>query len=83
MAEEEKIIKKLLGANMDIDLVTAPKDIHWKQDKCPWNVLEKTQEHKCAVKNISICPHFCGIEYADKVLCSYPNKNSKKEKERN
>lgn len=68
-------IKKLKGANMDIDLATPDVEIHWEQDKCPWNLKEKTDEHKCAVKNISLCPYFCGIEYPDKVLCSYPNKN--------
>ena len=79
--ENNKIIKKLDGANMDIDLVTAPEKIHWKQDKCPWNVAEDTNKHKCAVKNVSICPYFCGIEYLDKVLCCYPHKNPYKEKE--
>lgn len=71
-------IRKLKGANMDIDLVSLEKKIHWKQDKCPWNITEKTKKHKCAVKNISICPYFCGIEYLDKVLCCYLNKNPKK-----
>ena len=54
-------MKKLKGANMDIDLTTE-KDISWKQDKCPWNQAEKTNEHKCAVKNVSICKYFKGIE---------------------
>jgi hypothetical protein len=81
MEEENKNIKKLDGANMDIDLTTEQKDITWKQDKCPWNAVEETSEHKCAVKNVSICPYFCGIEYQDNVLCSYPNKNPLKEKE--
>jgi hypothetical protein len=76
---EEKI-KKLKGANMDIDLATPEVKIHWEQDKCPWNLKEKTEKHKCAVKNDSICPYFCGIEYPDKVLCSYPHKNSLKMK---
>ena len=73
-------IKKLIGANMGIDLASAKKKIHWKQDKCPWNVVEKTKKHKCALKNISICPYFCGVEYLDKVLCCYPYKNTKKKK---
>ena len=73
---EEKIIK-LSGANMDIDLTTE-KDVSWSQDKCPWNETGKSKEHKCAIKNISICPYFCGIEYIDKVLCCYPNKNPNK-----
>lgn len=79
--ENNKTIKKLDGANMDIDLVTAPEKIHWKQDKCPWNVAENANEHKCAVKNVSICPYFCGIEYLDTVLCCYPHKNPYKGKE--
>jgi len=79
--ENNKFIKKLDGANMDIDLVTAPEKIHWKQDKCPWNIAENTDKHKCAVKNVSICPYFCGIEYLDKVLCCYPYKNPYKGKE--
>ena len=46
------IIKKLNGANMDIDLATDSKNISWAQDKCPWNEKENTNEHKCAVKNV-------------------------------
>ena len=76
-----KIIRKLDGANMDIDLVTSEDQIVWKQDPCPWNVVEKTSEHKCVVKNISICPYFCGIEYLDYVLCSYPHENPLSDKE--
>ncbi len=64
-------INELKGANMDIDLVS--DNLEWPQDKCPWNVSENTKEHKCAVKNISICKYFCGIKYLDTVLCSYPN----------
>jgi len=78
MENEKQIIKKLDGANMDIDLTTERKDIHWDQDKCPWNKKEDTNEHKCCVKNISICPYFCGIEYLDNVLCCYPHKNPNK-----
>lgn len=66
--------RELKGANMDIDLLSKPKDIHWEQDNCPWNEKENTKEHKCAVKNISICKHFKGIKYPDKVLCNYPKK---------
>jgi len=72
------IIKKLDGANMDIDLMTDNKSISWKQDMCPWNKEEKANKHKCAVKNVSICKYFCGIEYLDNVLCCYPNDNPKK-----
>lgn len=68
---------KLKGANMEIDLTSESKDISWDQDKCPWNSAEKTDEHKCAVKNISICDYFKGIEDPDTVLCSYPDKNLK------
>ena len=75
---KNKEIIKLGGANMDIDLVSEDKT-SWKQMKCPWNEKEGTKEHKCAVKNISICPYFCGIEYLDVVLCCYPNKNKSKE----
>lgn len=69
------MIRKLDGANMDIDLTTSKKMISWEQDKCPWNDADKTEEHKCAKKNISICQYFCGIEFLDSVLCCYPNKN--------
>lgn len=70
-----KEIKKLKGANMDIDLTSDKSDIDWKQSTCPWNKVENTKEHKCAIKNISICKYFCGIEYLDTILCSYPNDN--------
>ncbi len=69
------VIRKLDGANMDIDLATPPDRIQWQQDRCPWNEAEATREHRCAVKNITICPYFCGIEYMDNVLCCYPNEN--------
>jgi len=36
--ENNKIIKKLDGVNIDIDLTTEKEDIHWDQDKCLWNV---------------------------------------------
>ena len=69
-----KKIYKLKGANMDIDLMSDKKDIQWKQDKCPWNQKENTVKHKCAIKNISICNYFMGIEEPDIVLCKYPKK---------
>lgn len=78
-----KEIKKLKGANMDIDLVSEKSAIQWKQDLCPWNREESTNEHKCAVKNISICPYFCGVEYLDTVLCSYPDENPKRNQKQN
>ncbi len=68
-------IRKLTGANMDIDLATPPEAIKWAQTPCPWNVDDGVTTHQCAVKNISICPYFCGIEYVDTVLCSYPATN--------
>jgi hypothetical protein len=71
----KNLLRKLNGANMDIDLATPERMISWKQDKCPWNKAENTMEHKCAVKNVSICRYFCGIEYLDTLLCSYPNPN--------
>ncbi|MDP2860784.1 MAG: hypothetical protein Q8N98_03650 [bacterium] len=72
-------MKKLDGANMDIDLTSDKKDIGWRQDRCPWNKADGGDAHKCAVKNISICQYFCGIGYLDNVLCCYPNKNPDKE----
>ncbi len=66
---------KLKGANMDIDLATPISQIAWQQDRCPWNLAEGTDAHHCAVKNISICPYFCGVEYLDTLLCCYPDKN--------
>jgi GNAT superfamily N-acetyltransferase len=68
-------IKNLPGANMDIDLVTPPTQIEWQQSDCPWNDVDGGAPHRCAVKNISICPFFCGIKYLDQVQCSYPNPN--------
>ena len=68
-------ILKLQGANMDIDLATPEGEISWKQAKCPWNVADRTNEHKCALKNVSICPYFRGVEYLDTLLCCYPHLN--------
>lgn len=70
-----EVIKKLKGGNMDVDLATPTNQIPWLQDACPWNQAEAVDQHKCAVKNISICPYFCGIEYLDTVLCCYPHQN--------
>lgn len=66
---------KLSGANMDIDLTTTDDQIEWQQDTCPWNLLENSNQHKCAIKNVSICPYFRGIGYLDVVHCSYPEAN--------
>ncbi|MDD4900961.1 MAG: hypothetical protein PHS62_02495 [Patescibacteria group bacterium] len=67
-------IKRLDGANMDIDLVSQ-EQTSWEQMKCPWNEVENTNIHKCAVKNVSICKFFCGVEYLDNILCCYPKEN--------
>ncbi len=67
-------IKILDGANMDIDLISQDQT-SWRQMKCPWNEAEGKNTHKCAVKNVSICDYFCGVQYLDNVLCSYPDKN--------
>jgi hypothetical protein len=68
-------IRKLNGANLDIDMASPEGSIPWRQDPCPWNEAERAATHKCAVKNISICPYFCGVEYLDTLLCCYPNEN--------
>ena len=75
----DSVINKLSGANMDIDLATPADDIPWEQAACPWNAAEQTDAHRCAVKNVSICPYFCGVEYLDVLLCSYPHENPYKE----
>ena len=71
----DEIIRKLRGANMDIDLATPRDEIAWEQMDCPWNAAGQTREHRCAVKNISICPYFCGVEFLDTLLCCYPHPN--------
>jgi hypothetical protein len=68
-------IQKLTGANMDIDLASPQGSIPWQQECCPWNKAENTDQHRCAIKNVSICPYFCGVEYIDTLLCCYPNEN--------
>ena len=69
-------LRKLTGANMDIDLATPRGEISWEQDRCPWNEAEQTNEHRCAIKNVSICRYFRGVEYLDILLCSYPVENA-------
>ena len=64
-------IKRIIGANMDIDF----SNLNFGNSQCPWNIAENTNEHKCAVKDTSICKYFCGIQFLDSVLCSYPNEN--------
>jgi hypothetical protein len=68
-------IRHLRGANMDIDLASAGQAIPWAQDACPWNADEGVRTHRCAIKNTSICPYFCGVEYLDTLLCCYPYPN--------
>ena len=77
----DHMIQKLRGANIDVDMATPQEKIAWKQDQCPWNADEHTCEHRCAVKNISICPYFCGVEYLDTLLCCYPHPNPLKKLE--
>ena len=67
-----EIFKELSGANMDIDLAGSSP---WPQAPCPWNTAENSAAHRCAVKNVSICPYFCGIQHPDTVLCCYPREN--------
>ena len=73
MSSDNNILR-LDGANMDIDL-TSEDQTSWKQMKCPWNEVEGVNTHRCAVKNVSICKYFCGVEYLDNILCCYPNEN--------
>ena len=65
---------------MDIDLVSENND--WNQVSCPWNEAENTKEHKCAIKNTSICKFFCGIKYLDSVLFVVYSRNVFGNKER-
>ncbi len=64
----DKRVRQLRGGNLDIDFSCAD----FGDSRCPWNEAEHTGEHRCAVKNTSICPYFCGVRYLDSVLCSYP-----------
>ncbi len=66
----KKKITEIKGANMDIDF----SNKNFGNSECPWS-KDDGQEHKCAVKNTSICKYFCGVKYLDSVLCSYPNEN--------
>ena len=67
----DKCIQKRMGANMDIDF-SNPQFGH---SQCPWNAADPAGNHRCAVKDTSICKYFCGIQYLDSVLCSYPYEN--------
>jgi len=64
-------IHELRGGNLDLDLLPNPQ-VNWPQERCPWNVAEGVNTHRCAVKNVSMCEHFQGIKAPDVVLCSYP-----------
>lgn len=64
-------INRIIGSNMDIDF----SNREFGNSQCPWNMEEKTTKHKCAVKDTSICKYFCGLQYLDSVLCSFPNVN--------
>mgnify|MGYP001030623912 CR=1 FL=1 len=66
-------LRRLAGANMDIDLASPPGTIAWPQDRCPWNEAEGTGEHRCAVKGVSICRYFRGVEFLDTVVCAFPD----------
>jgi len=76
-AAPEKL-RKLRGANMDIDLATPAEQLSWSQDPCPWNAAEQTDQHRCAVKSTSLCPYFRGVEYEDTLLCSYPDEDNRR-----
>ena len=39
---DEIKIRELVGANMDIDLVS--DNVDWDQSVCPWNKVENTKE---------------------------------------
>ncbi|MBD5093210.1 MAG: hypothetical protein HDT26_02760 [Subdoligranulum sp.] len=69
--EGKNRIRKIIGSNMDIDFSNEA----FGNSQCPWNAAEGTNIHKCAVKNTSICKYFCGVQYLDSVLCSYPAEN--------
>jgi hypothetical protein len=68
---------RLSGVNMDIDLCTPPGQITCAQDKCLWNADEGKVTHRCAIKNVSICKYFRGIEPLDSVVCAYPDEVEK------
>lgn len=74
-------VKVLDGANMDIDLISEDTT-SWKQTKCPRNQADWTNNHKCAVKNVSICEYFCGVQYLDNVVCCYLHKNDSVDNEK-
>ncbi len=66
-----ELIRELDGGNMEIDLFPKP-GLQWEPDGCPLNAAEGTLEHKCAVKDISICEYFRRVKPLDTILCTYP-----------
>jgi hypothetical protein len=40
-------------------------------------VEEGKETHRCAIKNVSICKYFRGIEPLDFVVCAYPDEVEK------
>jgi hypothetical protein len=42
----DDVIRKLDGANMDIDLATPTDQIVWDQDTCPRNEVDGTSDHR-------------------------------------
>jgi hypothetical protein len=58
-------MQKIKGANLDIDL-SKVTGMAWEPGTCPWG-----PEHRCAVKNTSICDNFGGIEAPDNIICNY------------
>jgi hypothetical protein len=56
---------KIPGGNIDIDF-SKTEGMSWEPGTCPWG-----PEHKCAVKNTSMCDYFEGVEAPDIILCSY------------
>jgi hypothetical protein len=58
-------MQKIKGANIDIDF-SKVAFMDWEPGTCPWG-----PEHKCAVKNTSICDYFDGVEAPDTIICKY------------
>ncbi len=68
-------IKKLGGANMDIDLATPGERGSGEQERRRGQEAAGADAQRGTVKDVSICPYFCGVEYLDSVLCCYPWEN--------
>jgi hypothetical protein len=65
MKNDNSKFKKIPGGNIDIDF-SKVNGMVWEPGECPWG-----PEHKCAVKNTSMCDYFEGVEAPDIILCSY------------